>query len=80
MNLIPVVASKRNSKIAKGQTEIVKWEDRQDHDQHNETKDKQSKELKLFEVMHYAFFKQYVQKFYHIFIPKLTGKQNPFLL
>ena len=32
--------SKRNSKIPKGQTEIVKSEDRQDHGQHNETKDK----------------------------------------
>ena len=31
---------KRNSKIPKGQTEIVKAEDRQDHGQQNETKDK----------------------------------------
>ena len=31
---------KRNSKIPKGQTEIVKSEDRQDHGQQNETKDK----------------------------------------
>ena len=31
---------KRNSKISKGQTEIVKSEDRQDHGQQNETKDK----------------------------------------
>ena len=30
----------RNSKIPKGQTEIVKSEDRQDHGQQNETKDK----------------------------------------
>ena len=33
-------ASKRNSKIPKGQIEIVKSEDRQDHGQQNETKDK----------------------------------------
>ena len=32
--------NKRNSKIPKGQTEIVKSEDRQDHGQQNETKDK----------------------------------------
>ena len=32
--------SKRNSKISKGQTEIVKSEDRQDHDKQNDTKDK----------------------------------------
>ena len=32
---------KRNSKIPKGQTEIVKLEDRQEHGQQNETKDKQ---------------------------------------
>ena len=32
--------SQRNSKIPKGQTEIVKSEDRQDHGQQNETKDK----------------------------------------
>ena len=31
---------KRNSKIPKGQTEIVKSEDRQDHGQQNETKNK----------------------------------------
>ena len=31
---------KRNSKTPKGQTEIVKSEDRQDHGQQNETKDK----------------------------------------
>ena len=31
---------KRNSKIPKGQTEIVKSEDRQDHGQQNETKEK----------------------------------------
>ena len=31
---------KRNSKIPKGQTEIAKSEDRQDHGQQNETKDK----------------------------------------
>ena len=31
---------KRNSKIPNGQTEIVKSEDRQDHGQQNETKDK----------------------------------------
>ena len=31
---------KRNSKISKGQTEIIKSEDRQDHAQQNETKDK----------------------------------------
>ena len=30
----------RNTKIPKGQTEIVKSEDRQDHGQQNETKDK----------------------------------------
>ena len=30
----------RNSKIPKGQTEIVKSEDRQEHGQQNETKDK----------------------------------------
>ena len=30
----------RNSKIPKGQTEIVKSEDRQDHGQQNETKEK----------------------------------------
>ena len=34
---------KRNSKIPKGQTEIVKSEDRQDHGQQNETKDKHRK-------------------------------------
>ena len=33
-------SSKRNSKIPKGQTEIVKSEDGQDHGQQNETKDK----------------------------------------
>ena len=32
----------RNSKITKGQTEIVKSEDRQDNGQQNETKDKQN--------------------------------------
>ena len=32
--------SERNSKIPKGQIEIVKSEDRQDHGQQNETKDK----------------------------------------
>ena len=32
--------NKRNSKIPKGQTEIVKSEDSQDHGQQNETKDK----------------------------------------
>ena len=31
---------KRNSKIPKGQTEIDKTEDREDHGQKNETKDK----------------------------------------
>ena len=30
---------KRNSKIPKGQTEIVKSEDRQDHGQQNKSKD-----------------------------------------
>ena len=35
--------SRRNSKIPKGQTEIVKSEDRQDHGQQNETKDKHRK-------------------------------------
>ena len=34
---------KRNSKIPKGETEIVKSEDRQDHGQPNETKDKHGK-------------------------------------
>ena len=34
------IACKRNSKIPKGQKEIVKSEDRQDHGQQNETKDK----------------------------------------
>ena len=34
---------KRNSKIPKGHTEIVKSEDRQDHGQQNETKDKHIK-------------------------------------
>ena len=33
---------KRNSKIAKGQAEIVKSEDRQDHGQQKETKDKRT--------------------------------------
>ena len=33
-------AGKGNSKIPKGQTEIVRSEDRQDHGQQNETKDK----------------------------------------
>ena len=32
--------SKRNSKIPKGQTEIEKSEDREDHGQQNETKNK----------------------------------------
>ena len=32
-------SDKKNSKIPKGQTEIVKSEDRQDHIQQNETKD-----------------------------------------
>ena len=34
------IYSKRNSKTPKGQTEIGKSEDRQDHAQQNETKDK----------------------------------------
>ena len=33
---------KKKSKIPKGQTEIVKSQDRQDHGQQNETADKQS--------------------------------------
>ena len=32
--------TKRNLRISKGQTEILKSADRQDHDQQNETKDK----------------------------------------
>ena len=36
-------SSNRNSKIPNGQTEIVKSEDRQDHGQQNETKDKHRK-------------------------------------
>ena len=34
---------KGNSKIPKGQTEIVQWEDRQDRGQQYETKDKHRK-------------------------------------
>ena len=34
------MALKTNSKILKGQAEIVKSEDRQDHGQQNKTKDK----------------------------------------
>ena len=35
-----ILSFKRNSKIPKKQTEIVKSEDKQDHGQQNETKDK----------------------------------------
>ena len=38
INLIYLLT--RNSNIPKGQTEIVKQEDRQDHGEQNETKDK----------------------------------------
>ena len=38
-NTRPPYNIKRNSKIPKGQTEIVKLEDRQYHGQQNETKD-----------------------------------------
>ena len=34
-----IISNKRDSKIPKGQTEIVKSEDKQDHGQQNETKD-----------------------------------------
>ena len=38
--MLKFLSYKWNSKIQKGQTEVVKSKDRQDHGQQNETKDK----------------------------------------